>query len=123
MAFTRTVMGGGTSAGQAAAIIGGAKTGIVALGTTYADATQLAPVTVHAITTSSASTGVKLPAGAAGDLCIVYNASGQTMLAYPPTGAAINALTATTQGYSFATAKTVIFAYASGTQIATVLTA
>lgn len=100
MPYAKRVMGGGTSAGQANAIVGGASDGIVATGSTYADAYQLAPVNAVRIGTSSASTGVKLSVGGPGDSVAIYNNSGQTQLIYPPSGAQINALTATTQGFS-----------------------
>lgn len=123
MAYVKTIMGGGTSAGQAAAIAGGAVDAIVALGSTNADATQLQAVSANRIGTSAASTGVKLSAGQGGDSTAVFNDSGQTILVYPPAGAQINALTVTTQGFSMTTGKTALFSCISGTRWMAVLTA
>jgi len=123
MAYAKTVMGGGASAGLASAMAGGGVAGLVAVGTTNADALQLGALAAHHVTTSSSSTGVKLAAGVAGDFCVVFNNSGQTILAYPPAGAQINALTATTQGFSMADGKVVIFTCISGTRWCANLTA
>ena len=123
MAYAKTVMGGGVSAGTALAISGGAADGVVATGTSATDAYQLAPVGVVRIGTSSASTGVKLAAGAAGDSVAIYNNSGQTMLVYPPTLAGINALTVTTQGFSMTDGLKASFYCSSGVRWFAVLTA
>jgi hypothetical protein len=123
MAYAKNIMGGGTSAGQAAAITGGGVTGIVALGTTNVDATPLQPVSAHEVTTSAASTGVRLADGAPGDDTAVFNNSGQTLLVYPPAGDQINALAVTTQGFSMANGKTALFRCISSTRWMAILTA
>jgi hypothetical protein len=123
MAYARTIMGGGTGAGQALAIIGGATAAISGAGTTYADAYQLPALDTIMLTGGAGNSGVKLAAGSPGDSVFIYNKSGQTIFVYPPTGAAINALTVTTQEYSFATAKSAIFKCISATQWATLFTA
>ena len=123
MAFAKTVMGGGTSAGQAAAIIGGGTAGLVAVGTTYADALQFPSLSAVQITTSSASTGCKLPSGVPGSMIAVENNSGQNILIYPPAGAQINALTVTTQGFTMADGKNALFFCISPTKWAVVYTA
>ena len=73
MAYTKVVMGGGTSAGQAASIVGGVSTAISAAGTTQVTATALYPLGLHLITTCVAGTGVIVANGAAGDSLVVFN--------------------------------------------------
>lgn len=88
MSILEHVMGSGNSPMSSGAITGGGATGIVATGTTSADAKQLS-TTWNAITTSSASTGVILPK-TAGGYCGIRNDSGQTITVYPGTGNTVN---------------------------------
>ena len=60
MAFPSRIMGAGNSPLSAQVICGDGAVGLVALGSTSADALQL-NVSNNTITTSAASTGVKLP--------------------------------------------------------------
>lgn len=66
---------------------------------------------INLIGTSSAtaSTGVRLPAGAkAGDTVVVFNGGAQTTLVYPATGGVIDALSANA-GFSMTTGKKAMF--------------
>jgi hypothetical protein len=92
MAYSKVVMGGGTSAGQAAAIAGGVSTAISAAGTTQATATQLYPLGLHLITTCAAGAGVVVTAGAAGDNLVIFNGGANACIVYPQVGAKINSL-------------------------------
>lgn len=94
---------------------GGEAVGLVAVGTTRADALQLTKL-LSAITTSSASTGVLLP-GVAHDLgspCVglIYNASGQTINIFPDVSTnTVNGTTVVT----LATGKTCMYFKISAT--------
>ena len=92
MPFTEHLMGTGVPPFQATATAGGGATGLVATGSSSADALQLSG-SWNAITTSSASTGVILPK-ASGGFCGIRNDSGQTITVYPGTGKTINAAAA-----------------------------
>lgn len=105
------IMAMGNAANSTAAICGGGTSGLVATGTTAADALQLS-TSMSRITTSSASTGVKLLPTEMGAEMWVRNDSGQTILVYPATGSTINAAAAS---FSVATAKTAVFKADSAT--------
>ena len=115
MAFTSRVMGGGTSAGQALAIAGGAATALVAAGTTTTDALVLGALAVQMIGTAAASSGVRLPAGAPGDSTTIFNGGANACTLYPTTGAKFNALSANT-GVSMAVGSVVTCYCVSATQ-------
>jgi len=70
---------------------------------------QLSAV-VNAITTSSASTGLKLPPCEAGAVVYIYNLSGQTLQIYTneSSGVTMNAAVAGSTGVALATTKTAI---------------
>ena len=123
MAFAKTIMGGGTSAGQALAILGGGVAGLVTLGSSNTDALALPSLSAVHITTSSASTGGILPAAAPGSQMAIFNASGQTVIIYPPSGAAIDALTATTQGFNLTNGQKAVFFCISSTRWTAILSA
>lgn len=123
MAFAKTIMGGGTSAGQALAILGGGQAGLVTVGSANTDALALPSLSALQITTSSASTGGILPAAAPGSMTVIENNSGQTIIIYPPSGAQINALTATTGGFNMTNGQNALFICISSTKWAAVLTA
>lgn len=118
MPFLEHLMGLGDPAQLAAAHAGGGATGLVAVGSTSADALQLS-TSWNAITTSSASTGVILPKATAG-FCGIRNDSGQTITVYPGTGNTINAAASSV---TVATAKTMLFFKTSATTWASCLTA
>lgn len=82
MTMLSKVMGAGNSPISAGAILGSGTIGLVATGTNQATALQL-PTSYNAITTSSSSTGVKLPKTEAGNRIIIRNDSGVTITVYP----------------------------------------
>jgi hypothetical protein len=119
MSIPSRVQASGNSGLATTSICGDGATGLVALGTTIADALQLSAVW-NTITTSSASTGVILPPTEVGAMVGIRNDSGQTVTVYPKAGSTINAAAST---LSVATAKTVILFATSATTWASVLTA
>lgn len=93
-------------------ICGGGTAGLVATGSTAADALQLS-TSISRITTSSASTGVKLLPTEMGAEMWVRNDSGQTILVYPfSTASTINAAATS---FSVTNAKTAVFKADSAT--------
>ena len=119
MAIPSRVLGSGNSSLSTISICGDGATGLVAVGSTIADALQLSAVW-NTLTTSSASTGVILPPTEAGAMVGIRNDSGSTVTIYPKAGSTINAGAST---LSLATAKTVILFATSATTWASVLTA
>jgi len=119
MAIPSRVLASGNSPLSTTSICGDGATGLVALGSTIADALQLSAVW-NAVTTSSASTGLILPPTEAGAMIGVRNDSGQTIVIYPKSGSTINAAASS---LNVATAKTVILFATSATTWASVLTA
>jgi expansin (peptidoglycan-binding protein) len=115
MAYTRTMMGGGCSAGQALSIAGGVATALTAAGTTQATALALGPLDVNMIGTCAAGAGVILLTGAPGDKTTVYNGGANACLVYPPVGAKVNSLT-TNAGVTLATNTAILMTCVSGTQ-------
>ena len=112
MAFPSRIMGAGNSPLSAESICGTGAVGLVAVGTTAATALQLSAVN-NTITTSAASTGVKLSPTEVGAQVIVRNDSGQTVTIYPyDTGSTINA---GATSVTVATAKTILLAATSAT--------
>jgi hypothetical protein len=109
MAIPSRIMAAGTPALAAQQIAGNGAVGIVALGSTQAGATQLTDV-FNTITTSSASTGLLLPACEKGALIFIYNLSGQTQQIYTQeaTGVTINAAIAGATGVALGNTKTAI---------------
>ena len=112
MAFPSRIMGAGNSSLTAQVICGEGAVGLVATGTTAADALQLSAVN-NAITTSAASTGVKLPPTEVGAQVIIRNDSGQTITVYPyNTSSTIDAAAASV---TVANTKTILLAATSAT--------
>jgi hypothetical protein len=109
MPFRSHLMAFGNSPNSAAAITGGGAIALVATGSTQAGALQLTG-SQNVITTSSASTGVKLPACEEGAWLFIYNLSGQTQQIYTheTTGVTINAAVAGSTGVSLGNTKTAI---------------
>ena len=109
MAIPSRVLASGNSPLATISICGDGATALVAVGTTQATALQLSAV-VNAITTSSASTGLKLPPCEAGAVVYIYNLSGQTLQIYSneSTGVTINAAVAGSTGVAIGNTKTAI---------------
>lgn len=119
MAIPSRVLASGNSPLSTTSICGDGATGLVALGSTIADALQLSAVW-NTVTTSSASTGLILPPTEVGAMVGVRNDSGQTIIIYPKSGSTINAAASS---LNVATAKTVILFATRATTWASVLTA
>ncbi len=109
MPIPSRVMSAGNSANSATAICGDAANGLVAIGSTQAGALQLNAV-FNALTTSSGSTGTKLPPCEAGALVFIYNLTGQTQQIYTneTTGVTMNSAVAGSTGVSLGSTKTAI---------------
>lgn len=74
-----------------------------------------AEVNVIGTSSATASTGVRLPAGATpGDLLMVANQGANTTLVYPASGGKINALS-TNAGFTMTAGKVAMFVAVSGT--------
>lgn len=110
MAIPSRVLAAGNSPLATINICGDNATGVIALGTTQANATQLSSV-FNAITTSSASTGLLLPKCEAGALILIYNLSGQTLQIYTneTSGVTMNSAVAGSTGVQVGNTKTGIF--------------
>jgi len=108
MAIPSRVMGAGNSASSATQICGDVADALTASGTTNADALQLSAI-INRVTTTAASTGVRLMLPEAGSQVVVVNSGANALLVYPGTGAQINALTATTGGFSVAAGGRALF--------------
>ena len=107
MAIPSRVLASGNSPLATISICGDGATALVAVGTNQSTALQLSAV-VNAITTSSASTGLKLPPCEAGAVVYIYNLSGQTLQIYSneATGVTINAAVAGATGVALGNTKT-----------------
>lgn len=119
--ITSDILSAGSSPLLAQVIAGIGTTGLVAVGSTQATALQLS-ASQNAITTSSASTGVKLPATQMGSEIWIRNDSGQTITVYPfeTSGTTFNAAAA---NVTVATAKTAVFRAVTSTYWLSILTA
>ncbi len=109
MPIPSRVLASGNPPNSAQAICGNGTTGLVATGTTQTDALQLSAV-FNVITTSSGSTGVKLPPCEEGAEVYIYNLSGQTLKIYTKetSGVTMNAAIAGSTGVSIGDTKTAI---------------
>lgn len=114
MAIPSRLMGSGLAAAAAQNICGDVTGALTATGTTNADALQLNSA-INNVTTTAASTGVKLFAAEVGSMVVVGNLGANALLVYPAASGQINALTATTGGFSVGAGKTAIFFGVSGT--------
>src|SRR5262245_22995979 len=91
--------------------------GIVATGTTRADAAQLAAIGIQRIDTSSASTGVILPSAATpGWWLMLANNSGQTITTYAQGSDTVNG-TAGSTGITFTNGQAALFFCPTATKI------
>lgn len=107
MAIPSRVLASGNSGLATISICGDGATGLVAVGSTQATALQLSAV-FNAITTSSASTGLKLPPCEAGAMVYIYNLSGQTLQIYSNGTETMNAAVAGATGVALGNTKTAI---------------
>lgn len=109
MPFRSHIMGAGNSPQSTAAITGGGAIALVAVGTNQATALQLSG-SQNVITTSSGSTGLKLPKCEEGAWLFIYNLSGQTLQIYTneTTGVTMNAAVAGSTGVQLGNTKTAI---------------
>lgn len=122
MTFKQNMMGAGTPGLQAGAILGGANAGLVATGTTQADALALS-ATNSQFTTVASGTGAIVPSYMQpGDYCRVFNNGANALLVYPVSGAAINN-GATNAGFSIAANKSAQFFMLSPTLFGSMLSA
>jgi hypothetical protein len=122
MAIPSRVMGAGNSASAATQICGDVADTLTATGTTNADALQLSAI-INRVTTTAASTGVRLMLPEQGSQVVVVNSGANALLVYPGTGAQINALTATTGGFSVAAGGRALFVGTSSANWFAVLSA
>ena len=107
MAIPSRVLASGNSGLATISICGDGATGLVAVGTTQATALQLSAV-FNAITTSSASTGLKLPPCEAGAMVYIYNLAGQDLRIYSNGTETLNAAVAGATGVLVGNTKTAI---------------
>jgi len=109
MPIPSRVLASGNSPLSTISICGDGATALVATGSTQTDALQLSAV-MNTITTSSASTGVKLPPCEAGAVVYIYNLSGQTLQIYTKetSGVTMNAAVAGSTGVALGNTKTAI---------------
>ena len=107
MAIPSRVLASGNSGLATISICGDGATGLVAVGSTQATALQLSAV-FNAITTSSASTGLKLPPCEAGAMVYIYNLAGQDLRIYSNGTETMNAAVAGATGVLVGNTKTAI---------------
>jgi hypothetical protein len=122
MAIPSRLVGVGVPPAVANQICGDVADALTAAGSTNADALQLSAV-ANRVTTTAASTGVRLYLPEVGSQCMVINSGANALLVYPGTGAQINALTATTGGFSVAAGARALFFGTSGTNWFAILSA
>lgn len=108
MSIPSRLLGSGLSPLAATNICGDVATALTAAGTTNADALALS-ATINQVSTTAASTGVRLMSPESGSGVVVINSGANALLVYPSTGAQINALTATTGGFSVAAGGRALF--------------
>lgn len=120
MTFPSRVLGSGNSPLSTSSICGTGAVGLVAVGSTIADALLLS-VSQNTITTSALGTGVRLPPTEDGAKVIIRNDSGQTITIYPYSVA--STINAGATSLSLATAKTAVLYGMSGTTWASVTSA
>ena len=89
MAFPSRVLGAGTSGGTTTAICGDVANTLTATGSAAGDALALSAV-VNRVSTTAASTGVKLPPAETGAMMVVINDGASTLTVYPQTGSTID---------------------------------
>jgi len=122
MAIPSRLMGSGLSSLAAVNICGDVGDTLTAAGTSNTDALALSAA-INRVTTTAASTGVRLPLPESGSAIVVVNSGANALLVYPGTGAQINALTATTAGFSVAAGGRAMFVGTSSTNWFAILSA
>lgn len=100
MAIPSRVLAAGNAPLSTEVICGDAVNNLTATGSTAADALQLSAV-LNNVTTTAASTGVKLPPAEMGAMVVVFNSGASTLTVYPATGTTIDG----TSSASIATGK------------------
>ena len=119
MPIPSQILAMGNSPGSTTAIVGTGATGLVATGSTAADALQLSN-SWNTFTTGSAG-GAKLPPTEAGAMVGIRNDSGNTITVYPfSTASTVNAAASSV---TLATAKTMLLFAPSATTWASITTA
>ena len=122
MPIPSRLLGSGLSPLAAVNVCGDVADTLTATGTTNADALQL-NAAINRVTTTAASTGVKLLVPEVGSAMVVVNSGANALLVYPSTGVTINALTVTTGGFSVAAGGRAMFVGTSGTNWFAILSA
>lgn len=122
MAIPSRLMGSGLAPLASVNICGDVADTLTAAGTTNADALALSAA-INRVTTTAASTGVRLMVPESGSSVVVVNSGANALLVYPGTGAQINALTATTGGFSIAAGGRALFVGTSSANWFAVLSA
>jgi len=89
MAIPSRVQGAGQSGGATTAICGDVGNTLTAAGSSATDALALSAVH-NRVSTTAASTGVKLPPAEAGAIVTVANDGASTLTVYPQTGSTID---------------------------------
>jgi len=122
MTIKQNLVGSGLAPSSATAVLGSASAGLVATGTTQADA-LIIQVSNNQYTTVAAGTGAVIPSFTQpGDVIRVFNNGANTLLVYPPLGGAINN-GATNAGFSVAANKGAQFTMVSATLWGAILSA
>jgi hypothetical protein len=85
MAFPSRVQGSGTSGGQTQAICGDVSAAVTATGSSATDAQSVSAV-VTRVSTTAASTGVKIPSPEVGAMMVVRNDGASTLTVYAASG-------------------------------------
>lgn len=118
MALAKELMGGGFSAGQAAAV-GGAYAAVVAAGSSQATGTVIG-ASMNMVTAADGTKAVTLPAVQVGDEIWIFNNAGSTLKVYPDSGAAITVVGTGTgtadAAFSQLTYKTTVYKRFTSTQ-------
>jgi len=122
MAIPSRLLGSGLAPLAAVNICGDVADTLTAAGTSNTDALALSAA-INRVTTTAASTGVRLMLPETGSQVMVINSGANALLVYPGTGASINALTATTGGFSVAAGGRALFVGTSSTNWFAVLSA
>jgi hypothetical protein len=104
MAFPSRIQGSGISGGATGAIAGDVGNTLTAAGSSASTALALSAV-YNRVSTTAASTGVKLPTAEVGALCFVANDGASTLTVYPQTGSTIDGASSV----SLATTKRSLF--------------